>query len=90
MAKSDMTNKAVDYAQDVFSLNTNLSTTERAVSIAGGLALAALAAQPRPNKILSLVVLIAGAGLAIRGATGHCAVKAMAGGGQKIAPDYNG
>ncbi len=55
----------------------NLSTTERAVSIVIGLGLAAAAAQPRPNKFLSLAALIAGSLLAIRGATGHCAVKAM-------------
>jgi hypothetical protein len=34
------------------------------------------AVQPRPNKVLSLLALLGGAGLAIRGATGHCPVKA--------------
>ena len=68
-----MTNQMV---RDIFSLQTNLTTTERAVSVVLGLGLAAAAAQPRPNKLLSLAVLIAGAALAIRGATGHCSMKA--------------
>ena len=54
----------------------NLSFNERALSVVGGLGLAAMAAQPRPNKVLSLLALIAGLGLAWRGSTGHCAVKA--------------
>ncbi|MFC6742013.1 YgaP-like transmembrane domain [Methylobacterium tardum] len=61
--------------RDIFSLQTNLTTTERAVSVALGLGLAAVAAQPRPNKLLSLAALIAGAALAIRGASGHCSMK---------------
>jgi hypothetical protein len=61
---------------DVFHGETNLSTKERAVSVVLGLGLAA-AAQPRPNKLLSLAVLVGGALLAIRGATGHCAAKAL-------------
>lgn len=63
---------------DIFSGRQNLTTTERAVSVVLGLGIAAAAAQPRPNKLLSLAALIVGAGLAIRGATGHCAVKAAA------------
>ncbi|KAB1077750.1 YgaP family membrane protein [Methylobacterium soli] len=63
---------------DIFSGQQNLTTTERAVSVVLGLGIAAAAAQPRPNKLLSLAALIVGAGLAIRGATGHCAVKAAA------------
>ncbi|KAB1071764.1 YgaP family membrane protein [Methylobacterium planeticum] len=63
---------------DIFSGQPNLTTTERAVSVVLGLGIAAAAAQPRPNKLLSLAALIVGAGLAIRGATGHCAVKAAA------------
>lgn len=51
--------------------DVNLSFTERAVSVALGLTLAAAAAQPRPNKVLSLLALVAGSALAIRGATGH-------------------
>lgn len=57
--------------------DTNLSMTERAVSVVIGLGLAAAAAQPRPNKVLSVLALLAGSALAIRGATGHCAVKAL-------------
>jgi uncharacterized membrane protein len=63
---------------EIFSGQPNLTTTERAVSVALGLGIAAAAAQPRPNKILSLLALVVGVGLAVRGATGHCAVKAAA------------
>jgi len=69
---------ANDMINDIFSGQPNLSTTERAVSVALGLGIAAAAAQPRPNKILSLLALVVGVGLAVRGATGHCAVKAAA------------
>ena len=61
----------------LFEGETNLTTTERAVSVVLGLGIAAAAAQPRPNKFLSLAALIIGAGLAIRGATGHCPVKQL-------------
>jgi uncharacterized membrane protein len=53
----------------------NLSFTERAVSVLIGFGLMGAAVQPRPNKVLSLLALLGGAGLAIRGATGHCPVK---------------
>lgn len=69
---------ANDMITDIFSGTPNLSTTERAVSVVLGLGIAAAAAQPRPNKWLSLAALIVGAGLAMRGATGHCAIKAVA------------
>lgn len=62
---------------DIFHGERNISMGERALSVVGGLALAAVAAQPRPNKLLSLLALAAGSMLAIRGATGHCSVKAM-------------
>lgn len=71
-----MPNAVVKEAQHLFSGEHNLSLTERSLSVVGGLALAAIAAKPRPNKVLSLVCLVAGAALAIRGASGHCAVKA--------------
>ena len=61
----------------LFEGEANLTTTERAVSVVLGLGIAAAAAQPRPNKFLSLAALIIGAGLAIRGATGHCPVKQL-------------
>lgn len=61
---------------DIFSGEQNLSTTERAVSVALGLGIAAAAAQPRPNMWLSLAALVVGVGLAVRGATGHCPMKA--------------
>jgi hypothetical protein len=72
----------VDEAKHIFSTEKNLSTTERALSIVGGLVLAAAAAQPRPNKLLSLAALVAGSMLAIRGATGHCAAKAALNAGE--------
>jgi hypothetical protein len=65
-----------EMAHDIFSGEPNLTTTERAVSVALGLGIAAAAAQPRPNKLLSLAALVVGVGLALRGATGHCAMKA--------------
>ncbi len=68
---------ANDMIHDIFSGQPNLSTTERAVSVTLGLGIAAAAAQPRPNKWLSLAALIVGVGLAVRGATGHCAIKSV-------------
>ncbi len=57
-----------------------LSMTERTWSTIAGLVLAAAAAKPRPNVVLSVLALAAGAGLAYRGATGYCPMKAaMAG-----------
>lgn len=73
----------LDEAKHLFSTEKNLSTTERTLSVVGGLVLAAAGAQPRPNKILSLVAVIAGSALAIRGATGHCSVKAAMAGSKK-------
>lgn len=84
-----MSNAVLDEAQHLFSGEANISFTERAVSVAGGLALAAIAAQPRPNKLLSLVALIAGSALAIRGATGHCAWKALINGDGRPALAHN-
>ena len=71
-----MTNNTEEMVRHIVSLQTNLTTTERAVCVVVGLGLAAAAAQPRPNKLLSLAALIAGAALAIRGATGHGSMKA--------------
>lgn len=63
-----------------FAGEKNLSFPERAISTLIGFGLMGAAVQPRPNKILSLLALLGGAGLAIRGATGHCPVKATLGG----------
>ena len=52
-----------------------LSLTERTLSVAGGLVLAALAARPRPNVVLSVLALAAGSFLAYRGATGSCPIR---------------
>ena len=71
-----MPNAVIEEAQHLFSGEQNLSMTERSLSVVGGLALAALAAKPRPNMWLSVAALLVGSALAIRGATGHCAMKA--------------
>ncbi|KMO12169.1 YgaP-like transmembrane domain [Methylobacterium platani] len=68
---------ANDLMHDVFGGERNLTTKERTISVVLGLGLAAAAAQPRPNKFLSLAALVAGSLLAIRGATGHCAAKSL-------------
>lgn len=80
-----MPNALTASARHLVAGDHNLSFTERSVSIVGGLALAAAGAQPRPNKVLSLLVVLAGVALAIRGATGHCAVKAAMGDASSVA-----
>jgi uncharacterized membrane protein len=64
--------------QDIpgFAGDKNLSFGERAISTLIGFGLMGAALQPRPNKVLSLLALIGGAGLALRGASGRCPVKA--------------
>ena len=62
--------------KSLFSGATNLSMTERGVSVVLGLGLAAAGAQPRPNPLLNVAALLGGAYLAVRGATGHCPIKA--------------
>ena len=54
----------------------HLSWTERGISVAAGLALAAAGAKPRPNPLLNVLALGVGSYLAYRGATGYCPVKA--------------
>ena len=54
----------------------HISMEERAVSVALGLAIAATAATPRPNHLLSVLALGVGAFLAYRGATGYCPIRA--------------
>ena len=60
-----------------FEGEQNMSMTERAVSVALGLGLAAASIR-RPNA-LGLAALLAGSALAVRGAYGHCPVKAALG-----------
>ena len=54
----------------------NLSWTERGISIAARLPLAATATQRRPNPLLNVLALAAGSYLAYRGTVGRCPVKA--------------
>ena len=72
-----MSRALIDDARDLMTGDRNLSMTERAVSVVGGLALAAIGAQPRPNKWLSLLAVVVGSAIAIRGATGHCPIGPM-------------
>lgn len=67
---------ASDLLDPIFGGERNLSTTERALYIAGGLGLAAAAAQPRPNPLLNLIALAGGAYLVLSGYQGHCPVRA--------------
>lgn len=69
-----MPNVVPDAARDLFSGEKNLSATERTISVVGGLAIAAIGAQPRPNPLFSLAAIVIGSALAIRGATGHCPI----------------
>ena len=59
-----------------FGGTRNLSFNERAISVIVGLGLAAAAAKPRPNPLLNVLALVGGVVLALRGATGHCPIKA--------------
>ncbi len=54
----------------------HIEMPERVISVAAGLALAAVAAKPRPNVFLSALVLGLGVYLAYRGATGYCPARA--------------
>ena len=54
----------------------NLSFGERAISVALGLGLAGAAAKPHPQPLWNVVAFVAGGYLALRGATGHCPIKA--------------
>jgi uncharacterized membrane protein len=84
----------------LFEGTPNLSFNERAISVVGGLGLAAAAAKPRPNPLLNILALLGGAYLAYRGATGYCPAKAAiegSGGFDRIASgmgmgggDYSG
>jgi hypothetical protein len=63
-------------AMSLFEGTPNISFNERALSVLGGLGLAAAAITPRPNPLLNVAALVGGAYLAMRGATGHCPIKA--------------
>lgn len=84
-----MPNIVPEAARDLFSGEKNLSATERTVSVIGGLAIAAIGAQPRPNPLLSLAAILVGSALAIRGATGHCPIGPFMGHDDRKALDYD-
>jgi uncharacterized membrane protein len=58
------------------SEHPNIGMGERSLSVVAGLAIAASAARPHPNPLLSLLALGIGSYLAYRGATGYCPLKA--------------
>lgn len=84
-----MPNIVPDAARDLFSGETNLSATERTISVIGGLAIAAIGAQPRPNPLLSLAAIAIGSALAIRGATGHCPIGPLLGSDERGRLDHD-
>jgi hypothetical protein len=55
----------------------NLTMGERAFYMAAGLGLAAAGAQPRPNPLLNILAISAGAYLAWSGYRGRCPAKAV-------------
>jgi hypothetical protein len=55
----------------------NLAMGERAIYLAAGLGLAAAGARPRPNLLLNILAISAGAYMAWSGYTGRCPAKAM-------------
>ena len=76
-----MADAFTDAYHRLFGGESNLSLKERGISLALGLGLAAAAARPRPNPLLNVLALAGGAYLALRGASGHCPVKAALDGG---------
>jgi hypothetical protein len=56
---------------------TNLSVGERAFYVAAGLGLAAAGARPRPNPLLNILAISAGAYMAWSGYMGRCPAKAV-------------
>lgn len=62
--------------RDVVRLHTNLTKKKRAVLLDLWFGLATFAAPAAHDKLLRLAALVAGAALALRGATGHCPMKA--------------
>ena len=71
-----MADAVTDAYHRLFGGETNLSLKERGISLALGLGLAAAGARPRPNPLLNVLALAGGAYLALRGASGHCPIKA--------------
>jgi len=57
----------------------HLTMTERGLSVALGLGIAAAGIKPRPNPLLNVLALGVGSYLAYRGATGYCPVRAAIG-----------
>ena len=70
----------------------NLSTVERGAYMVAGLGLAAAAAKPRPNPLLTIIALLGGSYLAWRGYVGNCPVKAalMGSGGSSDRLSHHG
>jgi hypothetical protein len=66
----------VEKLTSLFEGQSNLSSTQRAVYVVGGLGLAAAAVQPRPNPLLNLLALVGGSYLAFSGYKGRCPAKA--------------
>ena len=60
----------------LFEGQPNLSMTQRAMYVAGGLGLAAAGAKPRPNPLLNVLAIAAGSYLAWSGYEGRCPVEA--------------
>jgi uncharacterized membrane protein len=69
-----MTNAVTDMYEHTFGGRRNLSLTERAASVAFGLAMAAGGLNRKGG--LGLLMGVAGGALALRGLNGHCPVKA--------------
>ncbi len=70
----------------IFTGEHNLSMKERALSVVLGLGLAGTAIKPHPNPLWNLVGLLGGGYLALRGATGHCPIKAAISGAPEAPP----
>jgi uncharacterized membrane protein len=72
-----MANAVAETLGNALTGSPHLTMTERGVSLALGLGIAAAGVKPRPNPLLNVLALAVGTFLAYRGATGYCPVKAM-------------